>query len=121
MHCLGQINPPTNGTKLTFLPRTTGKIDWSFTVSTSQVRLRTWNFNSSDGSRSGDLTAIFEDAKPGSKNLSLIPRFEIEKPATLILTNVDETYNGVYTFSLQRKSVFLPDASKVTVYIAGRI
>ena len=83
--------------------------------------MRTCNFNSSDGSRTGQLTAIFDDDNPGSKDLSLMPRFEIEKPATVMLMNVDETYNGMYTFVLYRKSELLPDISKVTVYFAGTI
>ena len=121
MHCSGQIKPPTDGTKLIFLPGTTSKIDWSLTVSPSEAQTRTWNFNSSDGSRRGDLTRIIDDMDPGPKDISLLPRFEIEKPATLILMNVDEAYNGMYTFALFRKGVITIDTSKVTVYIAGKI
>ena len=121
MHYSGQIKPPTNGTKLIFLPGTTGKIDWSLTVSVSEALVRTWNFNSSDGSRRGDLTRIIDNMDRGPKNLSLIPRFEIEKPATLILMNVDEAYNGMYTFILFRKGAADTDKSEVTVYIAGKI
>ena len=121
MHCSGQIKPPTNGTKLIFLPGTTNKIDWSLTVSASEAQSRTWNFNSSDGSRTGRLTRIFEDMDPGSKDISLLPRFEIEKPATLILMNVDEAYNGMYTFILFRNGAITTDMSEVTVYIAGKI
>ena len=83
--------------------------------------MRTWNFNSSDGSRTGDLTRIIDDMDPTPKDLSLIPRFEIEKPATLILMNDDEAYNGMYTFALFRKGATTIDTSKVTVYIAGKI
>ena len=82
--------------------------------------MRTWNFNSSDGSRRGDLTRIFDDMDPTPKDLSLIPRFKIEKPATLILMNVDQTYNGMYTFTVLKKGVTTTDMSEVTVYIAGK-
>ena len=121
MHCSGQIKPPTNGTKLIFLPGTNGTIDWSLTVAISQIQVRTWLFNSRDGSRTGQLTRIVDDMDPGSKDISLIPRFEIEKPATLILMNVDQTYNGMYTFTVLKKGVTTADMSEVTVYIAGKI
>ena len=122
MYCLGQIKPPTNGTPLTFLPGTNGKIDWSYVGAISQIVLRKWFFKSMDGSRRGDLIVIFEDREPVSKNLSLLPRFKIEKPATLILINVDETYNGMYTFVLIRKDYSSDiDTSEVTIYIAGKI
>ena len=117
-YCSGQIIPPTNGTKLTFLPGTTRKIDWSV-VSTSQIRLRSWSFKSTDGSRKGDLTG-FNGVTYDPKNLSLIPRFEIEEPATLILQNVDDRYDGMYTFRLIRRNV-VEERSKVTVIIAGKI
>ena len=121
LHRLGQIKSPTNGTTLTFLPGTTDKIDWSYVGAISQIKFRTWLFKSRDGSRRGDLVVIFEDGEPESKNLSLLPRFEIQKPATLILMNVDETYNGMYTFVLLRKGSFDTDTSEVTIYIAGKI
>ena len=120
MHCLGQIKSPTNGTTLTFLPGTNGTIDWSLTVSASQAQVRTWLFKSRDGSRTGQLTRIIDNMDRGQKNLSLIPRFEIEKPATLILMNVDETYNGMYTLTLFTKDSSI-DQSEVIVYIAGKI
>ena len=121
LHCLGQIKSPTNGTTSTFLPGTTDKIDWSYVGAISQIKLRTWFFKSRDGSRRGDLIVIFEDGELESKNLSLIPRFKIEKPATLILMNVDETYNGIYTLVLLRRGSSNTDTSEVTIYIAGKI
>ena len=117
-YCSGQIIQPTNGTKLTFLPGTTGKIDWSV-VSTLDIRVRTWSFKSTDGSRTGDLTGIIGTIQE-PKNLSLIPRFKIEEPATLILENVDDRYDGMYTFRLRRRNV-AEEMSEVTVIIAGKI
>ena len=117
-YCSGQIIRPTNGTKLTFLPGTTRKIDWSI-VPTSQIQLRTWTFKSTDGSRTGELTAII-GMTPDPKNFSLIPKFEIEVPATLILQNVNDRYDGMYTFHLRRRNV-PEEMSAVTVIIAGKI
>ena len=121
LYCSGQIKPPTKGTTLTFLPGSTGKIDWSYTGSKSDIQLRIWFFNSSDGSRSGQLTAIFENRGSGTKNTTFISKFNIEEPAALILVDVDETYNGMFTFILYKKSAVQPDLSEVTVYIAGKI
>ena len=120
LYCSGQIKPPTKGTTLTFLPGSTGKIDWSYAGSISDVLLRTWLFNSSDGSRSGQLTAIFGNTESG-KNTTLIRKFNIEEPAALVLIDVDESYDGMYSFTLLKKGVLLPDTSEVTVYIAGKI
>lgn len=60
------------------------------------------------------------------ENTSL-PEFEIVKPATLILRNVDDRYNGTYEFSIQGKtfSWFTPrpvrsSYSYVTIFIAGK-
>ncbi len=116
---IGQIKPPTNGTSLTFCPGSTVKIDWSYADALSQIQLRFWFFNSSDGSRLGQLTAIYLNGEPEPLNSSLIPRFEIEKPATLVLKNVDRAYNGIYTFVLYTKSRPVPYKSQVVVVIAG--
>ena len=120
LYCSGQIKAPTKGLTLTFLPGTNGTIDWSYTGSISDVQLRTWFFSSSDGSRSGRLTAIFGNTE-SEKNTSLIRKFNIEEPAALVLIDVDETYDGMYSFALLKKGVLLPDTSEVTVYIAGKI
>jgi hypothetical protein len=96
------------------------KIDWSYVGDISKVNLRTWNFHSSDGSRTGALTVIAFDLDPVRMNFSLIPRFEIEKPATLVLKNVDQSYNGMYTFSLQKQGSGQSELSKVGVFIASK-
>ncbi len=105
---------------ITLLPGSTGKINWSYDADTSLLQLRKWNFKSGDGSRSGQLAVIYKDDEPDQLNTSLLPRFEIEKPATLVLKNVDYTYNGTYTFSLQTKSSFQNERSAVVVYIASK-
>ncbi|CAB3986932.1 B-cell receptor CD22-like isoform X1 [Paramuricea clavata] len=118
--CLGQVQPPSNGTRLIFFPGSTVKIDWSYVGDISQVDLRFWFFNSSDGSRTGRLARVLEDGDPGQQDFSLIPRFEIDKPATLILKNVDQSYNGMYTFSLLDKKSAQPQTSEVVVFIAKK-
>ena len=96
------------------------KIDWSYVGDIKKVNLRTWIFNSSDGSGTVQLTQVFLDRERETKDTSLIPEFEIEKPATLVLKNVDQRYNGMYTFSLQEQGPVLPEVSKVIVFIASK-
>ncbi|CAB3998864.1 limbic system-associated membrane -like [Paramuricea clavata] len=118
--CEGQVQPPSNGTRLIFFPGSTVKIDWSFVGDISQVDIRTWFFNSSDGSRTGRLARVIDDGIPGQEDFSLIPRFEIDKPAALILKNVDQSYNGMYIFSLQDGKSVQPQSSEVVVFIAEK-
>ena len=115
MHCSGHVNPPTNGTKLTFCPGMTAKIDWSYD-NTSRARIRSWFFKSSDGLRKGELIKIDDNDLITIMN-TLIPMFQIQQPATLILLNVSETYNGTYIFTLEPGTY----TSEVTVHIAGKI
>ena len=96
------------------------KIDWSYVGDISKVNLRAWYFKTSESSQLGELTAIFLDRDPQPKNTTLIPRFEIEKPATLVLKNVDQSYNGMYTFSLQKQGSGQSELSKVGVFIASK-
>jgi hypothetical protein len=96
------------------------KIDWSYDGDIKKVNLRTWFFNSSDGSGTVQLTQVFLDRERETKDTSLIPEFEIEKPAALVLKNVDQSYNGMYTFSLQEQGPVLPQLSKVVVFIASK-
>ena len=99
------------------------KIDWSYVGDINNVLLRNWTFQSSDGSRTGKLAAMAFNLDPVKKNFSLIPRtrFEIEKPATLVLKNVNQNFNGKYTFKLYTRS---PNSkrysSEVVVFIASK-
>ena len=102
-----------------FLPGSTVKIDWSYVGDISKVNLRAWYFKTSESSQLGELTAIFLDRDPQPKNTTLIPRFEIEKPATLVLKNVDETYNGIYIFGLRNQYPLQSYLSEVVVIIAS--
>jgi hypothetical protein len=96
------------------------KIDWSYVGDISKVNVRTWFFNSSDGSRTAELTQVFKDREREPKDTSVIPEFEIKKPAALVLKNVDQSYNGMYTFSLQKQGPVPPEVSKVVVFIASK-
>ena len=115
--CEGKIISPPNRTVLIFLPGTSENITWKFDDEVAQVTSRTWYFTSSDGLRSGTLGVIAYDRKPNLTQ-NVLSGVNIIKPATLVLNNVNHSYDGVYTFDLQPADVTY--SSEVTVYIARK-
>ena len=111
--CLGKIFPPSNGADLTFIPGSTRKIVWSFTDDINSLSIRSWFFTPSDGGPKVGLARIFGDA--GVQILNPSYEVAVEKPATLVLKNVNLTYNGTYQFLLA-----IAGTSDVVVYIAGK-
>ena len=111
------ISPP-DGTRLTFLPGSTAKLQLTYNCSEycRHVLRRWWYFTSSDGGQSEHLATIYGDDEPRMYNSSL-PEVAVEKPATLILKNVDLRYNGTYQFYLF--GGFVSEA-KILVFIAGK-
>ena len=141
---LGKITSPPDGTRLTFLPGSTEKIQWTFDDDISlrhrgRVDLsdRSWYFTSSDGSQRERLATIYFDGEPGILNSSL-PGVAIEKPATLVLKNIDLRNNGTYRFQLRIYFHFfhrrysrrterrkfrhrhINEENEVVVYVAGK-
>ena len=81
---------------MTVLPGSTAKITWSFNDDVSQVISRAWYFTSSDGSFVGKrLARIIDDENPQIFNSGL-SGVSIVKPATLLLKNVNQTYDGTF-------------------------
>jgi hypothetical protein len=112
---LGDITSPPDGTKYVFLPGRTAKIKWEFDDAISSLTLRYWTFTSSDGSPTESLASIFQN---GSNNIrTRLFEVDIERPATLVLKNVNQSYNGVYQFALTSSRTFTSD---VTVSIASK-
>ena len=138
---LGKITSPPDGTRLTFLPGSTEKIQWTFDDDISLRRRgelsvdRSWYFTSSDGSQRERLATIYFDGEPGILNSSL-PGVAIEKPATLVLKNIDLRNNGTYRFQLRNYFRFtrlwysrrterhkfrhINEENEVVVYVAGK-
>ena len=113
------ISPP-NGTRLTYLPGSTAKLQWTYNCNAfchrRYVFRRWWYFTSSDGGQRERLATIYDDDEPHIHNSSL-PEVAVEKPATLILKNVDLRYNGTYQFYYL--GLFFSEA-KILVFIAGK-
>ena len=114
---LGQITLPPDGTKMTVLPNSTVNITWSFQDKLSEVLLRVWRFTSSDGPFNGKLLAKVNDDDQPKIEDSGLSGVSIEKPATLLLKNVNETYDGTYRFILAGP---VGGRSEVVVYIASK-
>ena len=128
---LGKITSPLDGSRLTFLPGSTEKIQWTFDDDISLRRRRelfdrSWYFTSSDGSKREPLATIYFDGEPGILNSSL-PGVAIEKPATLVLKNIDLRNNGTYRFQLRNyfswrkfRHRHINEENEVVVYVAGK-
>lgn len=89
---------------------------WTFDDEISTVLGRAWSFSSSDGSLFNQrIASISNNEDPVITPNSGLSGVGIEKPATLILENVNKTYNGTYTFAL------LGASSNVVVIIASKL
>ena len=116
--CLGEITSPPDGTRLYFLNGSTANITWSFNDEIFYVNSRAWYFTSSDGSIDGKrLGRILGDMAIEVDKASGLSGVKIEKPASLILENVNLTYNGIYRFVLSAR---VADRSEVVVFIASK-
>ena len=92
------------------------KIDWSLerSVSNTSISFRSWSFRSSGGGDAELLAEIYRDYP--SQILTKLYQVAIEKPATLVLKNVNGSYNGTYGFTLITSYTIF---SEVVVFIAG--
>ena len=126
---LGKITSPPDGNRLTFLTGSTEKIQWTFdddiSLSVKRGRFRrSWYFTSSDGSqRERTIATIYLDREPRIFN-STLPGIAIEKPATLVLKNIDLKNNGTYRFKLvvssPQSKPAVTTSHEVVVFIAGK-
>ena len=101
---------------MTVSPGSTVNITWSFNDDVSQVSSRVWYFTSSDGSFVNErLARVIDDENPQIFNIGL-SGISIVKPATLLLKNVNQTYDGTYWFDLSGP---VGGRSEVVVFIAS--
>ena len=90
------------------------KIEWSLDSSLPTRSLRSWSFKSSGGN-DVQLARIVDDGP--SQIFTKLYDVSIEKPATLVLKNVNGSYNGTYKFTLTLTDT---STSEVAVFIAGK-
>ena len=111
--CKGLVFSPSKGTSRTFTPGSTEKLVWLFEDDRKSFGYRLWSFTPSDGQPLVRLAKFNGDGK--DEILATSYDVAVEKPATLVLKNVNLTYNGTYRLSLPP---YTP--SDVFVYIAVR-
>ena len=109
--CLGAVFSASNKTNVTFISGNTGKIVWSFTDEIKSFSYQIWTFTPSDGQPQVGLARINGDGNV--EILTTSYEVAVEKPATLVLKNVNLTYDGTYRFSLSPQA----GTSDVFVYI----
>jgi hypothetical protein len=105
---------------VSFLPGTTGNLTWKFDDDVSTLRNRLWYFTPNGRSRSELLAAITKDDNPRIRR-NLLSGVDVVKPATIILKNVSQSYNGKYEFilvGLGRRRLARPVG--VRVFIASK-
>ena len=109
------ITSPPEKTKYTFLPGRTAKITWKYDDVTG-VEYRSWTLKKYSNGPAKALASISNN-ETAQKRTTLYD-FGIQKPATLLLRNVNQSYNGIYSFTLAVLGV--PEARSVTVFIASK-
>ena len=97
-------------------PGSTARIVWTFDDNIQSGINQFWIFSPPNGTFI-TLASAFGNG-PVVPNRGLYD-FEAKKPATLILKNVNETYNGKYKFQLAPSTGLGED--EVTVLIAGKL
>ena len=106
------INRPTEGDTLYFVKGSDARIEWSYT---GTATLRTWTLTSSDMKFiKKELITIHGNEKPKIRTREL--DVDVQEPATLILKNVNSSYNGTYAFEISPGTLF----SEVHVFILGK-
>ena len=95
-------------------------ITWSFNDALSDVVYWEWRFTSSDGPFVNKrLARIVHDGQPQIEDISLsISGVSKIKPATLLLKNVNQTYDGIYRFGLTGPAG--DSSSDVVIFIASK-
>lgn len=91
-------------------------LQWTYS-GISDALLWSWYFTSSRGSKEERIAHIDSSKKLTIVNSSSLPRVIIERPATLVLENVDLKYDGTYRFNLGATG---GGDSKVIVFITGK-
>ncbi len=100
---------------MTLVPGSTRRIVWSFNDTIKVGSYRLWSFTPSNGIAEALASIIVN-----GDYMKLTNSYEVavEKPATLVLKNVNISYNGKYKFGLHPSSG--GSESEVVVYIAGK-
>ncbi|XP_046858238.1 immunoglobulin superfamily member 10-like isoform X2 [Xenia sp. Carnegie-2017] len=114
----GAITSPPDGQRFVFLPRSFHDITWRFNV-TENITLWAWSFTPRGSSSSQQIARIFANSEtpqyfPSPLTFEV---FKVFKHGILLLNNLNQSYNGEYTFTLVTSTA---TSSKVNVYVAAK-
>ena len=102
-----------------FAPGSNARIQWTFsTTKKNQLKTRTWYFTSTDGTFNEDPIAEIHGIKKPRIFNSGLTGVSVEGNATLVLKNVNQSYDGTYLFILTAGPS--TGRSPVIVIIAGK-
>ncbi|XP_046858268.1 uncharacterized protein LOC124451697 isoform X2 [Xenia sp. Carnegie-2017] len=111
----GPITSPPDGQRFVFLPGSSHNITWTLNV-TGNINAWLWSFTPRGSSSPQQIAYIFSNSDLPQYYTSP-STFEVFKPGTLWLKNINESYNGEFTFRI----ITTPcTSSKVNVYIAAK-
>lgn len=102
---------------MTFLLGSTEKIAWTFDDTITTYTVRSWTFISIGSSKKKVLARIVGNGSASILASGSDPVIAVEKPATLVLKNVDRSYNGKYEFQVSATFV---SRITVVVFVAGK-
>ncbi|XP_046858284.1 carcinoembryonic antigen-related cell adhesion molecule 1-like [Xenia sp. Carnegie-2017] len=113
----GRIISPPDGQRFVFLPGSSHNITWTLNV-TGNILVWAWSFEPRGSSSPQEIARILDmDVTP--KHFPSPLTFEVFKPGTLWLKNVNQSYNGEFTFFISTSTPSTP-SSKVNVSIAAK-
>ena len=100
-----------------FAPGSNARIEWTF-FTKKPLEKRTWYFTSTDGTFDEAELAIIHGMDEPIISNSGLTGVSVEGNATLVLKNVNQSYDGTYLFILSAGPS--TDRSPVIVTIAGK-
>ena len=115
--CIGQVCPPSNE-NITVISGSTARLKWVIKWNPSEASLAWYFTRRRVGSKEERIASKFRNRDAVIDNSSSLPGVAIETPATLILKNVDERYNGKYRFSAHVTAAIAN--GQVDLFIAGK-
>ncbi len=117
--CVGQFKVLRSFEKIIVKSGSTRRLERKFEGNSSPPNLIIWSFTRRGSQNSEEIASKHRQQNLVINNYSSLPGFEIEKPActTLVLKNVNGSYNGIYELQVQKAGWDIH--AKFDFYIAG--
>ena len=98
------------------LPGSDVEIKWTFDDDLDKLIVRVWNY----ATKNEELASIIRKGSVQETNSTLSTGAEFNEKGTMVLRNVDDSYNGTYYFQVLVTGS-TGDISYVDVFVAGRL